>query len=284
MINHRRALIMATDSALCLFLVMTIGVVLWTTDEMLDWNILPDWIDAFARLLVIILSVLTGFAVIMSVMCSFAVIAMASADHAGIPVHTASRRTRVLATLGVLLSLAVMMALQQLDEHREAKRVAVQREEHRQRFLKDQSILQSRIPGILAGFSPELCGQLTSLTSETKEAEVARLLKAIQASTPLTPEVTVMLPGAPPYSYHILSALAQPIRVEANKTSFLAREDLIDLPSTWERDTVAALFTGQTLTVPSGRRGRFIDTRKPAAWGLIQTNGTVIAIVMLQAP
>ena len=175
--KHRKALRLATDSAVWLFLVMTIGVVLWTTDEMLDWNILPDWIDAFAQLLVIIMSILTGFAVIISIMCSFAVIAESSMERAGNPnlSHKPSRRVRVLATSYVLLALTVGVTL---------------------------------------------------------------------------------------HKY----------------------EDLIDLPSVWEHDTVAALFEGQQLTVPSGRSGAFIDTRKPSAWGLIQVDESVVGIIMLRLP
>jgi len=73
--NHHRALRASTDTGLTIFLIMIVGVVLWTTDEMLGWNLLPDWIDKYAQLLVIIFSILAAFAVVISVMCSFAVMA-----------------------------------------------------------------------------------------------------------------------------------------------------------------------------------------------------------------
>ncbi len=52
--NYRRALRASTDTGLAVFALMIVGVVLWTTDEVLNWNILPDWIDAYARVLVIV--------------------------------------------------------------------------------------------------------------------------------------------------------------------------------------------------------------------------------------
>lgn len=60
------------------------------------------------------------------------------------------------------------------------------------------------------------------------------------------------------------------------------RTPLIDLPSVWERDTVAAIFKGTELDVPHGRSGAFIDTRRPSAWGLIRYEGDVVGIVMLR--
>ena len=281
--NNRKALRLATNAALWLFLVMTIGVVLWTADEMLDWNILPDWIDAFAQLLVIIMSILSGFAVIISIMCSFAVIAESSIERTSNPNDPPSRRTRVLVTACVLLALAVGVTLHKVDQHREAKRVVLQREEHRQRFLKDQGILQSRIPSILAAFTPDLRSQLKSLDSEQSEANLARLLNAIQRSTPLAPDITIIRKAEKPYRYQIISPLGRPTRSPDNAVTYLKYEDLIDLPSVWEHDTVAALFEGQQLTVPSGRSGAFIDTRKPSAWGLIQVDQSAVGIIMLRS-
>jgi len=65
--------------------------------------------------------------------------------------------------------------------------------------------------------------------------------------------------------------------------TYLDRTPLIDLPSIWERDTVAAIFEGVDLDVPHGRSGAFIDTRRPCAWGMIRHEGNVTGIVMLRS-
>ena len=45
---------------------------------------------------------------------------------------------------------------------------------------------------------------------------------------------------------------------------------------------MAALFEGDTLTVPHGRSGAFIDTREPSAWGHLREEGAVVGILMLK--
>ena len=64
--------------------------------------------------------------------------------------------------------------------------------------------------------------------------------------------------------------------------AYLERRHLIDLPTVWERDTVAALINGAELDVPHGRSGAFIDTRKPCVWGAIRHGDVVVGLVVLR--
>lgn len=146
MMNHRRALRASTDTGLMIFLIMIIGVVLWTTDEMLGWNLLPDWIDKYAELLVIILSILAAFSVVISVMCSFAVMAESAAEKAGITAPTPSRRTRLIIAIGILVAFGSMLGLHQVDQYRASKRVAAERQRTSAKASSPRSLTVPQLP------------------------------------------------------------------------------------------------------------------------------------------
>jgi len=57
----------------------------------------------------------------------------------------------------------------------------------------------------------------------------------------------------------------------------------VDLPSVWERDTVEALFQGAELSVPHGRSGAVLDTKKPCAWCAVRgPDGAICALLVLR--
>ena len=281
--NHRRALRSATDSGVVITLLMVTGIVLWTTDEVLVWNILPDWIDACAQLIVIIVSLLACFAVVVSLMCSSAVVAEAAAERAGLPNPAPSRRIRVIVLGGALLALTVMFALHKIDEHREEVREEASREKHKQRYFKNRDLLKARIPGILSQFAPDMRPQLSDSGTQEGDASLARLLRAIHASTPLDPAVSVLIRAEAPYRYCIIRALRKAERLPDETWRYVSREYLIDLPRVWERYTLESLFRGVDVDVPHSRRGVFIDTWQPSVWGFVQDGDSVEAVVMLRA-
>jgi hypothetical protein len=98
--NHRRALRASTDTSLVFFAVMTAGMVLWTTDEVLQWDLFPDWIGRYAQLIVIVLAILAVSAVVTSVICSLAVLAESAAQRSGLPDVAPSPRSRRLGRPG----------------------------------------------------------------------------------------------------------------------------------------------------------------------------------------
>jgi hypothetical protein len=291
--NYRRGLRISTDTGLMIFALMIVGVVLWTTDEVLNWNILPDWIDKYAQLIVIVLSILAGFAVVISVMCSFAVLAESAAEKAGIASPMASPQRRRWVIGAILAALVLMFGLHKVDQYRARQREKAEEAERRARFAEVQQELERQVPGIIALFSPELRAQLAAfarsggdgaigrLLNAEGDAAVARLLNAIQLSTPFRPEVRVLVGSAEPYKYCVLSALPE---AESEKTAkFLKRQFLTALPTKWERDAIEAMFTNRPATVPKNTEGTVIDTRKPSAWGSVTNNTNVVAVVMLQS-
>lgn len=282
--NHRRALRASTNFGLSVFVVMICGVVLWTTDEVLEWNLLPDWIDQYAELLVMILSILAGFSVVISVMCSLAVMAESAAERAGITAPRPSHRARLLIVLGVFAAFGVMFGLHKVDEFRAARLAAIEEQEERERYDAVQAALREAIPETAKLFSMGVAEQLASPRDHRHDASTARLLRAIEVSTEHDPGVAVLVAADPPYTHCIIRLQTDRERKEGvYESGHLAREYLTGFPQDWEREAVSAALAGEPPELPSGRRGVFIDTRAPSAWGPLRNEiGQVVGIVMLR--
>lgn len=278
--DHRHVLRASTNASLIFFVVMTAGVVLWTTDEVLGWDLFPDWLGRYAQLIVIVLSILAVSAVVTSLICSFAVMADSAARRAGLPEIVPSRRNRVLALGGVPSFFLVLFALHQVDVYREG----LLRQEHQarvhSRYQQAQRDLRARIRGTVALFSSDTATSLAGGQRPTvSDEEVARLLRAIQASTPHGPTATVMVRAQAPYRYCVIRLGGY----SNGPPRWLDRDYFTDLPSPWERDTIASLFGDRQVPVPNDRPGVFLDTTQPSAWAPLRQNGSVVGIVMLRA-
>lgn len=271
--NHRRALRLSTDAGLIIFLLMAVGVVLWITDVVLGWNLLPDWIDRYAELIVIICSLLAAFAVVMSVMCSLVVMAESMAEKNGIAAPKPLGRWWLVLPVGALVVFVGMFGLHKLDEYR-----ADQKAERRQQYL------QGEIPANIALFSPQLKEALASpATAPGPEDErAAKLLKAIAASTSHAPEVSILVKAASPMTHCVIKALWNPKRKStAEGWQYLERKYLTSFPEKWEREAVRAAFAGGEVVLPAGKRGVFFNPTVPQAWGALKRGDEVVGLLML---
>lgn len=271
--NHRRALILSTNAGLLIFATVIVGVVIWTTDEMLGWNLLPLWMDEYARLMVIIMALLAGFSVVISAMCSLAVMADAAAERAGLRAPAPLGRAKIGVAVGLASMLGVMFLLHQYDRYRAHHRAAAMRAQ-----------LAERVPGIVDLFSAEVAGALGCDASHPSDEAVAQLLRAIETSTPFRPQVSLLLPANAPYTYCILTALPSPSRrFQTDDWTYVSREFLTGFPSDREAEVVRSAFAGQTgRRAPDGLRGVFVDTTTPSEWGPIRWQGKVVGLLMLR--
>jgi len=53
-INYLLVSRLTTNLTLLIFMLFAAGFILWTSDEFLNWDILPDWIDNYAQLIIVI--------------------------------------------------------------------------------------------------------------------------------------------------------------------------------------------------------------------------------------
>lgn len=287
--NHRFALKISTNFAIYAFLLTAVGTMLWTLDTMLSWDILPEWLESCAAALVTIVGTLTAFSVVVSLMCSAAVVAENVANRSLGQTETIagkmSQRTKAIAWALTGVAVLALVVFQQVDVYRAEKARLAAREKHAQNYFKAQDAMRERMPSIVSGFTPAMCADMAQSIPVEGEKSISEMLDAISASTPMAPEVKLMVKTSEPYRYEIAKTRGGAyVKQPSGAYAYLSRDKLVDLPSVWERDTVAAIFEGAELTVPHGRRGAFIDTREPCAWGLVRHEGKVVGIVLLRAP
>ena len=283
--NLRTVLRRTTNGALLLMALAALGTVVWVIDEELGWDILPDWIEAGAVAGVIVAGTLTLFSLVASLMCSVAVIAESAAARAeggGAPEGKPLPR-RLKAALGGLLLLVAggLYGFHRVDVIRATRAVASRRAEHSRRYHETRATLAGRMPSIVASFTPDMRAQMARRIEPAAEADLSRMLAAVRDSSPGNPEVSLLVRAEAPYQYQVIRATGA-VKTPSGDYAYLERRHLIDLPTVWERDTVAALINGAELDVPHGRSGAFIDTRKPCVWGAIRHGDVVVGLVLLR--
>ena len=285
MMSHRTVLRQTTNGTLLLMALAALGTVVWVIDEVLGWDILPDWIEAGAVAGVIVAGTLTLFSLVASLMCSVAVIAGSAAarsEGGGAPVEKPLPRRLKAALWGLcLLAAASLYGFHRVDAIRAERAVAAQRAEHARRYQETRATLTARMPAIVDSFTRDMREQMSRQIEQAAEADLSRMLTAVRDSSPGNPEVSLLVRAEAPYQYQVIRATGAE-KTPSGDYAYLERRRLIDLPTVWERDTVAALLDGATLDVPHGRSGAFIDTRKPCVWGAIRHGDEVVGLVLLR--
>jgi hypothetical protein len=271
--NHRRALKYTTDFGLGIFLFTILGVILWTTDEVLGWNILPDWLDHYAQLLVMVLAILAAFSVVISIMCSLAVMAGAAAMRAGDGELPSVRRPLQIVTGTLAGTLLIMYGLHRLDVYRKEQ---IKQSEQVAAVVKRQKV-SSELRERLREVAGEQGSRLRSLLEKRDDAQMLQLLRALESSLPHTPGVQVLFRADVPYRYTTLRLK------NAGGRQVLQRESFMDLPEAWERQAVSDLLAGKTTTLADAQSGKFLNSTRPVAWEAIQGQKEIIALVSVNA-
>jgi len=279
--NHRSALKHSTDIGLTIFVVMIVGVVLWTTDEVLGWNLLPDRLDKYAQLIVIVLSMLACIFVVISVMCSMAVLAEAAAGKSAIPEPKRSRSFKHLLAATLVVSFLCLFVLHRVDTYREHQRKQRQTEEKLARHADIRVNLERQLQSVLDRSEAELQRLLSANRDGSHDAELARFLASLESSLPHHPAVQVMVRGETPYLYGVFSAHTTEDS-NGNSVLSLIRRQFLDLPTEWERTTTRALFDGAEVTLTGDRPGEVLNNRRPLIWRQIRRDGEVIAVLVVR--
>ena len=285
--DFRRNLRHSAAIALGAFFLALVGSILWIFDEYLYWDILPDWLENCAMAIVTILLVVSVFAVLTNFVSAVTVVADSLAERCVGPVRTgASRRPAIWIGIIVAALLAVLAGFQQISKVRtrrqDAARIEKCRAEDRELCDKLKASLQDSVAESAAKFPDAMAATLASAMSSDDERNVAEFLRSLAVSIQYAPSVKMAIRGEPPYVYQSISALRSWSKDENGKVRHLGRENLVDLPSVWERDTVAALFEGAKLDVPHGRGGAIIDTKEPCAWSAIERDGKVVGLLIFR--
>ena len=283
-LNHRYILRVVTDGALVLFVMSAVGAVLWVTDEFLGWNILPDWIDKYAQLIIVLFGAATGLAVGASLLCSVALMAESAAQRAGIEDYRTPPRIWRLLGLVVVLFGAGLFLFYQIDVYR--KGVALQKEEQTERVKSRERVqeFQAVLPRLVEAFPGPLVEAMSGGTLSEQSPELVTFLSAIQSSTAHHPEVILLTRANAPYRFcrYRLRSRRDGQAAETLGRFYIERQFYTGFPSEAEAGVVRRLFEGQAVALESRIEGEVINNLRPGAWGVLSWKGEAAGLLVIQ--
>lgn len=276
-INHLLCARLATNLTLFVFTLFILGVVLSTADLFLDWDILPNGIQRYAELLIVIFGIVASLLVVSSFLCSLMVLAEFAAKRVGIQgkeLHFNRKKFTILLVAIISIFIA-FLALQTIDEYREENRLAKNRIEFQEKLDKQSKALAESLSQIVTFFPSSLLQaienkQVFKITPKDEEDELIKFLNAISISLPQQPGIALLIPATPPYKY--------------GKISFMSdkgRQFFMQFPNEVENEIVETLFQGKTQMLKASLKGNFIDNSEPSAWGILKFNDKIVALIFL---
>jgi hypothetical protein len=284
-LNHRYVLRVVTDGALGLFVLSAAGVVLWVTDEFLGWNVLPDWVDKYAQLIVVLFGMAAGLAMGASLLCSVALLAEAAAERAGIRDYRTP--PRVGRTLGILVVIfaAGLFAFYRIDLYRKEVGLREARKMEAAQYEERMGQFRTMLPRMIELFPASLVEAMTAGNLSEQDPELITFLSAIQSSMAHHPQVLVLTRARAPYRYcrYTLKTRANDAAGDALGRYYLEKQFYTGFPSETESQAVSQLFAEGTAPPLEERlEGEVLNNVRPGAWGPLLGKGEVAGLLVIR--
>jgi hypothetical protein len=287
-INHLLCARLTTNLTLFVFILFALGVMLWTSDEFLNWNILPDWIDKYAQLIIVIFGIFAFLLVVSSLLCSLMVLAEFAAQKVGIQTKEFRVFTRKKLTILAIVIIGVLVtffAFHKIDKYREESRLAKNRVEFKAKLEKQSKELGESLSHLVTRFPDKILQEIESKTvlkepAEGEEDELKKLLGAISSSLSQNPSVVLLVPANPPYKYCQIGVYHSHYEYGHNKSAF--RQFFLQFPDHVETEVIDALFLEKIKPLKASLKGHFIDNSDPSVWGILKYRSKVVALIYLE--
>ncbi len=280
-INHLVCARFATNLTLFVFTLFILGVILSTVDLFLNWDILPDWIQNYTQLLIIIFGIIACLLVVSSLLCSLMVLAESAAKKAGISQESQfnHRKMWIILIVVIVSILVAFFVAEKIDDYRENSRIAKNRIEFQNKLDKQSKALANSLSEVVTLFPENILQVLENKSFFEKKAkkELIAFLDAISASLPQEPEVALLIPTMPPYQYAKIWVM--PDRYNSDKTE--KQQFFTQFSNDVEKEIVEALFKGEVQRLKVSLKGHFIDNSEPSAWGILKFNDKIVALIFL---
>jgi hypothetical protein len=292
--NHRFLLRLITNLVVCALALSSVGVLLWTIDEYIGWDILPDALGIYVRASVIGIAWVTFTLIVIHVLLSLTLFAEASASRAKLPDVQVSpelkRKLNRLVPLTGIVAIVLFFGLQAANRVRGNVVAQLNRQETEQRqreefekasleFDRIQQDLDRSLPQVLELFTPSLLNSIQ--TNTISPGELRQLFQAVKVSFPHSPSLALLIPAQQPYRYYRVDAEA--IAYNEERGFLLQPQYYFGFPTQLETEAVNQLFAEQGAAPTAALNGVFIRNTVPSSWGVLRLNGRAIALVHLEA-
>lgn len=277
---------LTTNLTLFIFLLFAAGVILWTSDEFLDWDLLPDWIDNYAQLIIVIFGVFAFLLVLSSLLSSLAVLAEFAARQMGVsaPPLQFSRKKLAIVLIVVIMVLVSFLIFHQIDKYREQTRLAKNRVEFQEKLDKQSQELEQSLSQMITLFPNSILQAIRnqSLLAKPTKQELTKFLSAISASLPQAPQIELLMPAAqPPYQYHQIWITSE-YEYRYNDEHDIHQQFFTQLPNAVEREVVEVLLKGKIKPLTNRLQGKFLDNTEPSSWGVLKYQEHIVGLILLK--
>jgi hypothetical protein len=281
--NHRFLLRLVTNLSIFLLALTCFGAVLWVIDNFLLWDILPEAWSPIVAALLVTAGIVAFVMVVMNLLLSLALVAESNASRADLPNYGVSQqlKRRVNKSIGVgIVAIALLIGGLQITDHfrNQAATKASEAE-----FIQAQSEINSSLDQVLDLFTAPLIEAIetNTLTEKGQLSSLTKLSSAVQSSFPNSPIMALVLPAPqPPYKYMRIDSSS--ISASSGKT-VLSPKLFSTFPNKTETQAIEQLFAGKLPAITEPLSGQVINNTVPSAWGLLKSNGKIIAVVYLQS-
>ncbi|MDM8560501.1 hypothetical protein [Candidatus Parabeggiatoa sp. HSG14] len=294
-INYLLISRLTTNLTLFVFILFAAGIILWTSDEFLDWDILPNWIDNYAQLIIVIFGFFAVLLVLSSLLSSLAVLAEFAAKKMGVsaPPLQISRKRKVILLIVIVMVFVNFFIFHQIDKYREQARLAKNRVEFQEKLNKQSQELDRSLSQIITLFPDSILQAMhkKSLLEKQTGKELVKLLSAISASLPEIPQIALLMPAAHhPYKYHkiwITPEYDYRYYDESDEEIVLKGHDthqqfFTQLPNVVEREVIEVLFKGKIKPLTQHLNGKFLNNSEPSSWGILKYQEKIVALIFLK--
>lgn len=302
--NYLNIMRITVNSTLMLFFLLATGLVLWTVDNFLNWDILPEWIERYAQLIIVVAGIITILLVTLSIVCSLASIAEFVVQK-GIeqpPETKLSRHKKlVIGIVTIMIGLA-FIAFHQIDNYRKQLIFAQDSEKFAKRLETNAHTLEEALAKVIPTFPKSLIQTIAehdlSQPTEELDIELTQFLSALSLSIVGNPKVALLVCANDPYHYVKITVTEENNdymeyeEYEEGNTGRtnkaigyeLRKQLYIQFSNGLENKLVENLFQQKLYPLTEPLAGDFIDNTEPSSWGILKFGDEVIAILLLERP
>jgi heme/copper-type cytochrome/quinol oxidase subunit 2 len=285
-LNYLRLTRISTNLTLLTFLGFVVGLIFTIADEVLDWDILPDLIEKYAQLIVVSFGIFSSLFIISSIVCSLTTIAELTAYkiNGQQADSTLSRRKKMI--LGIIITTVIIafFVFQEIDVYRKQEIFARDAEKFAQRLDRNTKQLEEALTEVLLSFPEALLQKISDQTVLETTDELKDFLVAVSLAIPDHPQVALLMCADDPYNYFVISVIKKyDYQNEVNQYQ-LHKQPYISFSKDSENQVVKNLFKENLQPLTKPLKGDFIDNTEPSSWGVLKSDGQVVAILLLKEP
>lgn len=250
-------------------------MILWLIDSVLNWNILPDALDIYVELILVVFASITGLSILTSIICLLGITGEWISQKAHFDQSAVSKRSKRRILFGFVFIGILLFGFYIIDESKKKNATETADRLESENYAKMSHTLDSSLKVNYEATHELLARGLSNVDSNS--LELSNIIQAFEKSLPYKTSIEILVLAKAPYKYEILS-------VESSSYDTLVdRQQLLSMPTKNENEVVADIFKNSKTERRFSNDGLFFNGEYPHAWKVISTRERAIGILMAKS-